>query len=58
MDTLWAKMVGFLESMDSRQIRYLGEELDQIIQAIANIAMNNHQVGPIYTWRSSKLTIL
>jgi hypothetical protein len=55
MDTLWAKMLGFLESFDSRQIRYLGEELDQIIKAVASIATHNNQVGPIYKWRSNKV---
>jgi hypothetical protein len=54
MDTLWAKMVGFLESFDPRQIRYLGEELDHIIETVAGIAMNNDQVGPIYKWRSTE----
>ena len=53
MDTLWAKMVGFLESFDPRQIRYLGDELDQIIQTVAGIAMSNDQVGPVYQWRST-----
>ena len=53
MDTLWAKMVGFLESFDPRQIRYLGDELEEIIQTVASIAMNNDQVSPIYQWTST-----
>lgn len=47
-------MVGFLESFDPRQIRYLGEELDHIIQNMAGIAMNDDRVGPFYKWRSTE----
>ncbi|KUJ11933.1 uncharacterized protein LY89DRAFT_653469 [Mollisia scopiformis] len=51
IDTLWEKMIGFLSAFDSRQIRYIGDELSAIIEAVAATAFSTRQahlaVGPI-----------
>lgn len=38
-------MTGFLATFDPRQIRYVGEEFGQIIDAVAAMAAQNRQVG-------------
>ncbi len=44
MDKIWEKMTAFLGTFDPRQIRYLGDQLSTIMEAVANIAVANRQV--------------
>lgn len=44
MDKIWGKMTTFLGTFDPRQIRYLGDQLSTIMEAVANIAVANRQV--------------
>jgi COP9 signalosome complex subunit 3 len=44
MDKLWDKLIGFLGTFDSRQIRYLGDQLVTIVDAVATIAYQSRQV--------------
>ncbi|KAH6722451.1 hypothetical protein DL95DRAFT_440586 [Leptodontidium sp. 2 PMI_412] len=43
MDTLWTKMTEFLGVFDTRQVRYLGDELSYIIRSVAEFARNSRQ---------------
>ncbi|KAH7356587.1 hypothetical protein BKA65DRAFT_495016 [Rhexocercosporidium sp. MPI-PUGE-AT-0058] len=43
MDTLWGKMTEFLGVFDTRQIRYLGDELSYIIRSVAEFARSSRQ---------------
>jgi COP9 signalosome complex subunit 3 len=44
MEKIWGKMTTFLGTFDPRQIRYLGEQLSNILEAVASIAVTNRQV--------------
>jgi len=44
MEKIWGKMTTFLGTFDPRQIRYLGEQLSTILDAVASIAVTNRQV--------------
>ena len=44
MEKIWGKMTTFLGTFDPRQIRYLGEQLSTILEAVASIAVTNRQV--------------
>jgi hypothetical protein len=44
-NTLLAKIVKFLETFDDRQIRYLGKEFTQIVDAAVTLARSNRQVS-------------
>ncbi len=44
IDKIWDKLTGFLGTFDPRQIRYLGDQLSTILDAVANIAIQNRQV--------------
>lgn len=44
MEKIWGKMTTFLGTFDPRQIRYLGEQLSTILEAVASIALSNRQV--------------
>lgn len=44
MDKLWDKLTGFLGTFDPRQIRYLGDQLVTIVDAVASIAYQSRQV--------------
>ncbi|EDN92309.1 hypothetical protein SS1G_08172 [Sclerotinia sclerotiorum 1980 UF-70] len=43
IDNLWDKATSFLHSFDPRQIRYLGEELQDIMSFVAEVASQQHQ---------------
>ncbi|KAE9377921.1 hypothetical protein N431DRAFT_399116 [Stipitochalara longipes BDJ] len=43
MEKIWGKLTTFLGTFDPRQIRYLGEQLSTILEAVASIAMSNRQ---------------
>ena len=45
MDKIWGKLITFLGTFDPRQIRYLGDQLSTIVNAVASIATSNRQVG-------------
>lgn len=45
IDSLWDKLVAFLEVFDPRQVRYLGQELDHILKTVVSLAQHNKQVG-------------
>ena len=44
MEKIWGKMTTFLGTFDPRQIRYLGDQLSDILEAVASIAVTNRQV--------------
>jgi COP9 signalosome complex subunit 3 len=44
MEKIWGKMTTFLGTFDPRQIRYLGDQLSTIMEAVSNIAISNRQV--------------
>lgn len=44
MEKIWGKMTTFLGTFDPRQIRYLGDQLSAILEAVASIAVTNRQV--------------
>ncbi|KAF7860320.1 hypothetical protein EAF04_008447 [Stromatinia cepivora] len=45
IDDLWDKATSFLHSFDRRQIRYLGEELQDIMSFVTQVASQQHQPG-------------
>lgn len=51
-------MTGFLATFDARQIRYLGEEFTQIIDAVASSAIQSQQVSTHNHFRYDLLSIL
>ena len=53
MDKIWGKLIIFLGTFDTRQIRYLGDQLSTILEAVANIATNNRQVRLLLSRRLS-----
>ncbi|TVY21716.1 COP9 signalosome complex subunit 3 [Lachnellula arida] len=44
-ENLWDKMTGFLANFDPRQIRYLGSELNMIIETVVELAHRSGQSG-------------
>jgi COP9 signalosome complex subunit 3 len=44
MEKIWGKMTTFLGTFNPRQIRYLGDQLSAILEAVASIAVTNRQV--------------
>jgi len=44
MEKIWGKSITFLGTFDPRQMRYLGDQLSSIIDAVASIAMSKRQV--------------
>jgi COP9 signalosome complex subunit 3 len=44
VEKIWGKMTTYLGTFDPRQIRYLGDQLSTIMDAVANIAISNRQV--------------
>jgi COP9 signalosome complex subunit 3 len=44
VEKIWGKMTTFLGTFDPRQIRYLGDQLSTIMEAVANLAVANRQV--------------
>ena len=45
LETLWEKISGYLETYDARQIRYLGSEFMQIVEAAAQLGGSAGQVN-------------
>jgi COP9 signalosome complex subunit 3 len=49
IDKIWDKLTSFLGTFDPRQVRYLGDQLSTILEAVANIAIQNRQVRLLFT---------
>lgn len=44
VNDLWEKATAFLHSFDKRQVRYLGKEIQDVIEFVAQVASEQRQV--------------
>lgn len=59
LNQLWDMASGFLHSFDGRQIRYLGEELLNVMAFVVQVASQSHDVRKLdFTWWKEILNVI